>query len=354
MSDTIQVRQGEELDIPALDTFLLRHVEGYPEDGELTVRQFALGHSNLTYELGKGAWKAVLRRPPHGPVAPKAHDMRREYIVLGSVSPLFPAAPRPYLYSDDTSVVGSPFLLMERKEGIVLDTDFPEGLQPTRELCREISERMADTLADLHRVEYAGTELAAISHPEGFMARQAEGWIDRYERSKTDDLPEVEPLKKWLLDRVPESREAAIIHYDFKLNNAMFAPDFSRVTGLFDWEMSTVGDPLADLGAAMSYWVQGDDPEPLLTAFEKPPVTVMDGFLTRREFMERYAQKSGRDISAMPYYITFAYFKLAVICQQIYYRWKKGQTKDERFARFGLVVRNLVQMAREMSAMSRW
>ncbi|MGO1060292.1 phosphotransferase family protein [Planococcus sp. FY231025] len=343
-SDTINVRPGEELDKAKLLQFLKANIEGLPE-GVLEIRQFGAGHSNLTYALSIGSWEAVLRRPPLGPVAPKAHDMEREFNILSSLHSVFPAAPKPFVFSQDLSVVGSPFFVMERRRGVVIDTQFPEGVEPDKELGRRISELMVDTLVELHAIDYTRTALAAMAKPEGFMERQVNGWIGRYERAKTDDIPEVAELSEWMRSHIPESPDPAIIHYDFKLNNAMFSGDFTKLTGLFDWEMTTVGDPLADLGAAMSYWIQADDPDLLKNGFGKAPVTVTEGFYTRAEFIARYAEKSGRDVSNIDFYLTFAYFKLAVICQQIYYRFKKGQTSDARFAHFDQFVKSLIQYA---------
>jgi aminoglycoside phosphotransferase (APT) family kinase protein len=343
-SDTISVRPGEELDSARLQQFLKDHIEGLP-DGPLEIRQFGAGHSNLTYALSIGSWEAVLRRPPLGPVAPKAHDMEREFNILSSLHSFFPAAPKPFVFSHDSSVVGSPFFIMERRRGVVIDTEFPEGIESDKELGRRISELMVDTLVELHAVDYTQTALAGMAKPEGFMERQVGGWIGRYERAKTDDIPEVAELSEWMLSHIPVSPPPTIIHYDFKLNNAMFSSDFTKLTGLFDWEMTTVGDPLADLGAAMSYWIEADDPELLKNGFGKAPVTVTEGFYTRAEFIARYAEKSGRDVSNIDFYLTFAYFKLAVICQQIYYRFKKGQTSDARFAHFDRFVKSLIQYA---------
>ncbi len=340
----ISVRAGEELDKNLLERFLRNKIEHLPA-GELEIQQFGAGHSNLTYALQIGDWKAVLRRPPLGPVAPKAHDMEREYKVLSALHPVFKTAPKPFVLSKDASIVGSPFFVMERRHGVVLDTDFPEGTEPTEELGQKISEKMVDLLVELHSLDYRKTPLVDMAKPNGFMQRQVEGWVGRYGRAQTDPIEGVDQLSKWLLKNIPVSQEPAIIHYDFKLNNALFSEDFSEITGLFDWEMTTVGDPLADLGAAMSYWIQADDPSLLRNGLGKAPVTVLDGFYSREEFIARYGAKSGRDISHMNFYLTFAYFKLAVIVQQIYYRYKMGQTKDSRFAHFDQYVKSLVTHA---------
>ncbi|AIY04798.1 putative aminoglycoside phosphotransferase [Planococcus sp. PAMC 21323] len=340
----ISVRAGEELNKQRLEQFLRQEINGLPKE-QLVVRQFGTGHSNLTYALQIGDWDAVLRRPPLGPVAPRAHDMEREYKILSALHPLFNTAPKPFVFSDDLSIVGSPFFVMERRYGFVLDSDFPEGVNPTPELGRKISEKMVELLVELHSLDYQKTDLADMAKPQGFMQRQVEGWIGRYERAQTDQLTGVKQLMEWLQGNIPISQEPAIIHYDFKLNNALFSADFSEITGLFDWEMTTVGDPLADLGAAMSYWIQSDDPKLLKEGLGKAPVTVMDGFYSREEFIASYSEKSGRDVSDMNFYLTFAYFKLAVIVQQIYYRYKKGQTQDPRFAHFDQYVASLMAHA---------
>ncbi|SET64467.1 Predicted kinase, aminoglycoside phosphotransferase (APT) family [Oceanobacillus limi] len=343
-NDTIQVRKGEELNRETLAHFIQAHIPNVPE-GNLEIEQFGAGHSNLTYLLRIGSWEAVLRRPPLGPVAPKAHDMGREYTILSSLHPHYSVAPRPYIFSENQDIVGSPFFIMERRKGIVLDTDFPEGITYKPSLGQQVSKVMVDKLVELHHVDYKQTELVNISKPDGFMERQVIGWIKRYERARTDDIPNVNRLTKWLEKNIPVSPEPTIIHYDYKLNNAMFDSEFTEMTGLFDWEMTTIGDPLADLGAAMSYWIQADDPEILKRGLGKPPVTVRDGFFTREEFIEDYARKSGRDVTNIHFYMTFAYFKLAVICQQIFYRYKRGQTSDPRFAHFDQFVQNLIDYA---------
>ncbi|WP_062515381.1 phosphotransferase family protein [Halobacillus sp. KGW1] len=348
--DTLPVRSGEELEIERIEQWLRDRME--LPSGELAVRQFGTGHSNLTYELSIcDEWKAVLRRPPLGPVAPKAHDMEREFAVLQALHPFFPLAPEPYMY-DSGEVIGSPFFLMERREGVVFDSSFPEGIKPSRELGRALSETMVDRLVELHAIPYKETALKDMVKPEGFMERQVHGWIKRYEKARTDDVVSGERLMKWLINHIPDSDKAAIIHYDYKLNNAMFQKDDpSRMVGLFDWEMTTVGDPLADLGAAMGYWIQSDDPESLKTGLGKPSVTIQDGFYTREQFISRYAEKSGRDVSNVHVYVTFAYFKLAGIIQQIYYRYKRGQTDDPRFEGMNVFVNHLIEHAEETAGL---
>ena len=347
MNDTITVRTGEELDLPKIEQYLRGHIEGLGK-GSLHVRQFPSGASNLTYLVQIGDWEGVLRRPPFGPVPPKAHDMEREAGLLQKISPVFPLAPMPYVFCNDLSILGVPFYVMERRKGVVLNNAFPPGLTPTGDLCRRISSTVVETLVQIHAVDWQAAGLSAFGHPEGFLARQVKGWIERYFRAQTDDIPGVEPLTRWLAEHVPQSPAPTLIHNDFKLNNMILdSNDLTRPVAVLDWEMATIGDPLFDLAVSLTYWVTSEDPEELQTVL--PTVTMLPGFISREEFMEIYAQKSGRDLSSMHFYMTFAYFKLAVIIQQIYARWKKGQTQDERFAIFSSRVRYVIRYAARLA-----
>jgi aminoglycoside phosphotransferase (APT) family kinase protein len=340
-AETIAIRAGEEFDFPKVEQYLRDHIEGLGE-GSLHARQFPSGASNLTYLLQIGDWEGVLRRPPFGPVPPKAHDMERESGLLLKVSPVFPLAPMPYFFCNDLSIMGVPFYVMERRKGVVVNDAFPPGVTPTQALCSHISQTVVETLVQIHAIDWQAAGLSELGHPEGFLGRQVKGWIERYFRAQTDDIPQVEPLTRWLAEHVPQSPAATLIHNDFKLNNMLLATDdLTRVTAVLDWEMATIGDPLFDLAITLSYWVNADDPEELRTVL--PAVTTMPGFISREGFMEIYAQKSGRDLSALDFYMIFAYFKLAVIIQQIYVRWKRGQTQDERFEGFGNRVRALIE-----------
>jgi len=344
LDETIAVREGEELNKEKIAAFLSNHVPEAPS-GHLDIRQFASGHSNLTYLLQIDQWQAVLRRPPFGPLPPRAHDMKREYQFLSMIHPYYSLAPKPIAYTDDESIIGREFFIMERKAGIVLDTSFPEEIKYKAEMGKRISELMVDYLVTLHEIDYEQTKLLQLTKPDHFMERQVSGWIKRYKRAQTEEIPNVDRVINYLESNIPQQTDKTIIHYDYKLNNAMFTSDFSDMVGLFDWEMSTVGDPLADLAVAMSYWIQEDDNDTLKYGLGHPPVTVKDGFFTREEFIQRYAEKSKRDVSSIAYYLTFAYFKLAVIGQQIYYRYHQGQTRDKRFANFNVLVQNMIQEA---------
>jgi aminoglycoside phosphotransferase (APT) family kinase protein len=339
-SSTIAIRAGEDFDHEAIAAYLRANLPGIGA-GELEVRQFPAGRSNLTYLLRIGEWEAVLRRQPLGPVPPKAHDMEREAGILERVNRVFPLAPRPYLICHDPALLGVPFYVMERKRGVVVDDGFPAGTEATPELCRRISEALIGTLAELHAIDWRAAGLEEFGHPDGFLPRQVEGWIGRYQKAATEEIASAEPLMRWLAANVPESPAPTIVHNDFKLNNLLLDPQqLDRVTGVLDWEMTTVGDPLFDLAVTMGYWIEAGDPETMRAGL--PSVTMLPGFLTRNECMELYARLSGRDVSNMRFYLTFAYFKLAVIIQQIYARWKRGQTQDARFAIFGARVRMLL------------
>lgn len=348
MSETIKVREGESFDHAAVEARLREEIPDLPE-GNLEVRQFPSGASNLTYLLEIGEWSGVLRRPPLGPVPPKAHDMGRESKILSKLHPVYPFAPKPYFFTDDESLIGAPFYVMERKVGTVIDNEFPEGVEPTEELCRGLSETVVDTLAELHAVDFEKAGLGDLGRPEGFLERQTHAWISRYEKAKTDEYPEAEPLTEWLAKDIPDSPPPTIVHNDFKLNNLLLDPDdFTEVRAVLDWEMTTVGDPIFDLAVSLSYWARCDDP-PELTEVLPTVVSKSPHFFTREEFVERYAEKSGRDLSDIHWHMVFGYFKLAVILQQIYARWHAGQTKDERFANFDKRVKNLIVHAHDLS-----
>lgn len=345
VDETIVVRTGEEFDLPRVEHYLREHIEGIGE-GTLQVRQFPSGASNLTYLLHIGDWEGVLRRPPFGPVPPKAHDMARESSMLQKIHPVFPLAPRPYAFCNDLTIMGVPFYVMERKQGIVLNADFPPGVMPTAELCLQISQSVVNTLVQIHAIDWQVAGLGEFGYTEGFLGRQVKGWIERYFRAQTDDIPQVEPLTRWLAEHVPHSPAATLIHNDFKLNNMLLTDDLTHAVAVLDWEMATIGDPLFDLAVTLGYWVNEDDPEEIKMVL--PTVTHFPGFISRESFMQLYAQKSGRDLSSMNFYMALAYFKLAVIVQQIYVRWKRGQTQDERFAIFGSRARDLILYATQL------
>jgi len=333
MSDLLDhpaaIRQGEELDLATLEPYLRRHFPN--EAGALQVRQFPSGHSNLTYSLQLGARELVLRRPPFGSKVKSAHDMGREFRVLSKLHSAYAPAPEVLLYCDDDAILGAPFYVMEPIRGIILRRNLPHGLDFPAEKVRRLSESFVDNFIHLHRVDYAAVGLSDLGRPEGYLKRQVHGWIERYYGSKTHDYPEVEKISAWMQQRMPSTSVVSLIHNDYKYDNVVLdSSDVTSIIGVLDWEMCTIGDSVSDLGTALAYWVDATDPEELQQNRWGP--TTHPGSFTREEFVQYYARKTGCDASQIAFYLTFARFKLAVIVQQIYFRYRQGLTKDERFA----------------------
>ncbi len=338
------VRSGEELDLGRLAQWM--RAQGLPAD-DLSQEQFPKGHSNLTYLVRAGGRELVLRRPPFGSKVRSAHDMGREARILLQLHPVFPLAPEVVAVCDDPSVLGAPFYLMERLSGLILRGPEPRGAAISPEQARGIGVSFARTLAALHAVDFAAAGLTG--KPQGYVRRQVEGWTKRWQEARTEDVPDVEEVARWLAERVPAESGAALIHNDFKYDNLVLDPrDPTRVVGVLDWEMATVGDPLMDLGTVLGYWVEEGDPEPL-KAFAFGP-TFLPGSLTRAQVVEEYARAAGRDLPPLLFYFCFALFKTAVVAQQIYKRYLEGHTQDERFAAFGMGVQLLARAAVEFAS----
>ncbi len=332
-SDTAPVRPGEELDTEALGRYLDR--------GGIVVEQFPGGHSNLTYLIRAGGEEYVLRRAPMGPVPPKAHDMAREYRMLESIHPHFQAAPKVYLLCVDPAVIGSAFFLMERRKGIILrETD---SRTYSAEFTARVSQAFIDGLIALHAIDIERTGLRALGKPEGFLDRQVRGWTERWRRAETESIAGMDRVIAWLAESIPESGRATIVHNDYKLDNVILnAEDPGKLEAVLDWEMTTVGDPLADLGLTLCYWTLGSS-----SGRNDSP-----GWYSREELLDRYAVGTGRDVTGIAYYEVLGVFKLAVILQQIYYRYVNGQTRDERFRGFASRVKGLIETASALMARS--
>jgi aminoglycoside phosphotransferase (APT) family kinase protein len=341
-SDSAPVRPGEELNRTALSRWLGEKIDGV-ERG-FTVEQFPGGHSNLTYLLRIDDREYVLRRGPLGPVAAKAHDMAREFRVLQMVHPHFPEAPKVFHLCEDGSVLGGVFFLMERRHGVILRDDIPPQLTCISNYAKLVSESFIDTLAKLHAINISKTGLSSLGRPEGFLERQVVGWTERWNRAKTEELPQMDRVIRWLVDHRPDSPGATLVHNDYRLDNVMIRfESVDEIEAVLDWEMATVGDPLADLGLTLCYWAWADAPQ--LRCRALPALTSQPGWYTREQFIQRYAEHSGRDLSEINYYEVLGVFKLAVILQQIYYRFRRGQTRDTRFQDFDTRVRGLVELA---------
>ncbi|HEV2197644.1 MAG TPA: phosphotransferase family protein [Candidatus Acidoferrum sp.] len=334
------IRPGEELDLAKLEPFLRNR---FPEEmGHFSVTQFPSGHSNLTYSIQLGNRQMVLRRPPFGSKVKSAHDMKREFHVLSKLHDTYAPAPKVFLYCDDDSILGAPFYLMEPISGIILRRDPPPGLPFKPETARQLCESFIDNLARLHSIDYVGVGLADLGKPQGYVERQVRGWIERYHGSKTHDLQEIEQICEWMPRNLPSTSGAALIHNDYKFDNVILDPnDLTKIIGVLDWEMCTLGDPLSDLGTALAYWVESGDSDDLQELRWGP--TSYPGSMTRKEIVERYAHVRGQDVSNIVFYVVFARFKVAVIVQQIYYRYHIGLTTDPRFAAMPRVVRTLLR-----------
>ena len=329
-----KIRQGEELNIDQLNDYLQHEIANF---GHITdIEQFPGGFSNLTYLIKTEVAEYVLRRPPFGASAKGGHDMGREFRVLSSLKAAnYNKIPTPLsigVLSDSMeasgTVLGTPFYVMERLQGIILRAKDAQNPALTPSVMRHLCEKLVDNLADLHNLDIEKTGLIELGKPDGYVKRQVEGWINRYKAAQTDEVADMGKLAGWLIQYQPKEQKPTFIHNDYKFDNVVWDTDLSEIIGVLDWEMSTVGDPLMDLGATLAYWCEAHD-APFTKMFN---ITWLQGSLTRQEVIEKYASKTGRDLADINFYYIFGLFKNAVIIQQIYARWKKGLTQDARFS----------------------
>lgn len=342
----IDVRPDERFD----EARLQRYLRGKLPVAEqaMSVRQFAGGKANLTYLLEFGELvEYVLRRPPLGTYAPSAHDMGREDRVLSVLPDAFPFAPRVYHYCEDEAVIGAPFIIMQRCHGIVIRDAMPAQYAANPQAPQLLSRALVDTLAAFHAVDYDALGLSQLGRPDGFIKRQVEGWWRRWNAAAPDENPHVNKIYRWLAENLPESSYHSLVHNDYKLDNTMFdADDPSQVVAILDWDMCTLGDPLSDVGALLTYWTQPGDSEAVRAIGAMPAGNY--AFYTREQIMQRYAEMSGRDLSSIQFYHVLGVFRLLVILQQIYIRYLRGFTQDQRFAALGDAVNGLVEWALEL------
>jgi aminoglycoside phosphotransferase (APT) family kinase protein len=334
-------RKGETLDQAALEEWLQVALQN-PNGTLSEVKQFPAGSSNLTYLLRFDGEELVLRRPPFGSRGGSAHDMGREYRVLDGLHPIFPLAPKPMAECDDSDVIGAPFYLMQRLHGVILHKEAPPALAEDPALCRQLCLRWIELLAQLHDLDISNTGLADLGQAEGYVARQVSGWQRRYSAALTEDVPKATALMDWLEANQPgETAHGSLIHNDYKFDNVVLDPkDFSRIIGVLDWEMTTLGDPLMDLGCSLAYWVEAND-SPGFQAIRMMP-THLPGMMTRDEIVDSYCAARGLAAVNFTFYRVFGLFRLAGIAQQIYARYKAGHTQDKRFAQFGALVSLLI------------
>ncbi len=338
------IRDGEEFPIKNLEIFLK---ENDFEINNLILKQFPSGYSNLTYFLKSSSKEFVLRRPPFGAKSLKGgHDMLREYNVLKNLKSQFNKVPKVHLYCDDDDIIGAPFYIMDRVEGYIIRPNLQEQDSPGEEVIRNVSDSLVSTLVELHNVDINEANLNNLGKIDGYVKRQVEGWIKRYNHSKNDILANMDFVAKWLNDNQPLEVEGSIVHNDFKYDNLVLDKNnHSKITAVLDWEMATIGDPFMDLGTTLGYWMDKND-LPELKLFQLS-ATTLEGNPTREGILEMYESKSGKTISNPVFYYVFGLFKIAVIAQQIYFRYKKGFTKDRRFGLLNLAVMSLSVMAKQ-------
>ncbi|MCB1007767.1 MAG: phosphotransferase family protein, partial [Acidobacteria bacterium] len=339
-------RDSERLDEAALDAWLRAHLPGYR--GGLVLEQFRRGHSNLTYLVSDGVDEWVLRRPPFGARQGSAHDMGREYRVQRALAPFYPYVPEVLAHCDDPSVIGCDFYVMRRIEGAILRRDPPPGLALGPERARALCGSFVDRLVELHSIDPERAGLASLGKGPGYPRRQIEGWSARYRAARTWNAPRCEGVMAWLAERTPEDVASRPIHGDFRLDNLVLDPDDpTRVVGVLDWEMATVGDPLMDLGASLAYWVETGDGA-LARATRRQP-THLPGMWTRSELVDRYLERSGLrppDGTPWAFYEVYGLFRLAAIAQQIYLRYHRRETRDPTLRHLWLLVHYLSRRCR--------
>ena len=339
------VRPGEDFDTAKVEAYLKQNLSGL--EGPMQVLQFPGGHANLTYLARFGDRELVLRRPPLGPVAPKSHDMAREYRVLSKLADHFSPAPHAYLLCEDPNIMGATFIVMERRKGIVVRSSIPPELERHPDVRRRMSFALIDVMAEFHDTDYEKVGLGDLGKPEGYVERQVNGWKGRWERAKDQELPIFDEMYTWLVDHMPRSAKPGLVHNDLKFDNVMLDPDDpAHVVAILDWDMTTLGDPLIDLGTLVCYWAEAGDPE---SRGATNALTAQPGFPKRAEIAARYAERRQVDISTLPWYEAFGLWKTAVVLQQIYIRYVRGQTQDERFVFLGRQVPVLVELAAQVA-----
>lgn len=339
------ISPGEEIPERLLKSFLQKNNLMADVNSHLEISQFSNGYSNLTYLLAFEGKELVLRRPPRGAVR-RGHDMSREYKVLSRLYKAFPKSPRALAFTGDEEVIGAPFYLMEKVDGIILSAREAIKRQIPAVEFPVISESWLDTFVELHHVDYRSIRLGDLGKPEGYVERQVSNWGKQYLNAATKEVPAAHKVMRWMEEQQPRQYDHSLIHNDFKYDNIVFADEkWENVRAVLDWEMCTLGDPLMDLGTSLAYWSMESDGEMVKKGLPSP--TLMPGNPGRMEIVEGYARKSGRPVNHLVFYYVFGLFKIAVIAQQIFYRYKKGLTNDERFARLDRSAEFLCVMAQQ-------
>jgi aminoglycoside phosphotransferase (APT) family kinase protein len=339
MKDLTPVREEDRFDVATMHQWLAPFIN---QDALPEVQQFRSGASNLTYLLRYPGRDLVLRKPPVGTKAASAHDMKREFLIQSRLQPVYPLVPSMVAMCDDQSVMGSDFYVMERVVGDIFRRDVPEGVTPAD--VSVMADSLINGLVQLHAVD--ASILDELNKGPGYVQRQVEGWSKRYRNALTDDVPNGEKVMAWLEANRPADVASCVIHGDWRIDNVVFNLEQARIVGVLDWELATVGDPLMDLGSSLAYWVDRDD-EPAFAALRRQP-SHLPGMPTREEFVQRYLQLSGRSCADFTFYEVFGLFRLAVIIQQIWARYRAGQTTNPAFAGFGDACNTLINRAESL------
>ena len=336
MKDVTAVREEDRFDVAAMHAWLRPFIahDQLPE-----VMQFRSGASNLTYLLKYPGQELVLRRPPVGTKAASAHDMKREFLIQSRLKPSYPLVPTMIALCEDHSVMGSDFYVMERIVGDIFRRDI--AAQITAKDVAVMADSLIQGLVQLHAAD--ASILQELNKGSGYVARQVEGWSKRYRNALTDDVPNGEKVMAWLDANKPADVDSCVIHGDWRIDNVVFDLEKACIVGVLDWELATVGDPLMDLGSSLAYWIDPGD-EPAFASLRRQPSN-LEGMPTRAEFVQRYLQLSGRSCDDFTFYEVFGLFRLAVIIQQIWSRYRAGQTTNPAFAEFGDAVNTLINRA---------
>lgn len=332
--------ESENINLPALNNYLQQHA---PQIGDVkTITRFTGGYSNLTYCLQTANKEFVLRMPPPGANIKSAHDMGREFRVLSLLKPHYTKVPAPIIYCESTGIIGSPFYVMEKLNGTILRAHNAPKMDISPETFRKLSASLIDNLVALHALDIKTTGLEQLGKPGGYVQRQVDGWVKRYYTAETDKISSIDTVAAWIQKNQPREQSPAFLHNDYKYDNLLLDPDdLTKIIGVLDWEMSTVGDPLMDLGATLAYWFEEGEGD----VFKLYNLSWLPGNFTRKEIIDRYAEKSGRNLSDITFYYVFGLFKNAVIAQQIYHRWKQGHSTDARFGGLLPMIRLLGERA---------
>jgi len=342
-NQTVEVRKGEELDVAAVDAVLKSVLPDLK--GEASVTQYPSGASNLTYAIDYPDRRMVLRRPPFGDKPKSGHDMNREYRVMTALKGQVPV-PETVYYTDDASIIGAEFYVMDRSEGPLIHNTIPKEWNWGEAEGRALCENFFQTLVDMHQVNYEAVGLGDFGKPEGYVNRQITGWNRRFEAAWTEDIEKFEDVQTWLVDNMPaKERGAAVIHGDYRIDNCILKQsDPTQIEAILDWEISALGDPMMDLGNTLAYWIHEDDPQFMQMMVRQPSSAA--GMMKRQDILDFYADRTGADVSGFQFYYIYGIWRLAVIIQQIYARFYRGQNDNPRFKPYGQMTTALGQLAR--------